>query len=101
MSAVGTLLAATAFSCYYILHTRHRRKKSNRDNKHDNNLPSTIDNLNLPSTTDNSDDTNCNDDVDDNYNFYKQMGLSEDNLPTHIQREYIQRTATKEEGRND
>lgn len=78
ITAVGTLLAATAASCY-ILHKRHRHKKSNSDNKHDNNLPSTTD--------DSTDDTNSNNDVDDNNNFYKQMGISEENLPTHIQRE--------------
>ena len=74
--AVGTLLVATAISCYILRH-RHRRKKSNSDNKHGN----------LPSTTDDpTDDTNSNNDIDDN-NFYKQMGISEENLPTHIQRE--------------
>jgi len=71
------------------MHTRHRRKKSNSDNKHDN----------LPSTTDDpTDDTNSNNDIDDNNNFYKQMGISEENLPTHIQREiYKERQRKKKE----
>jgi len=87
--AVGTLLAATAVSCY-ILHKRHRRKKSNSDNKHDN-LPSST-------TDDPTDDTNSNVDNNDNNNFYKQMGIAEDNLPTHIQREiYKERQRKKKE----
>eukprot|EP00584_Thalassiosira_punctigera_P003599 CAMPEP_0172533736 /NCGR_PEP_ID=MMETSP1067-20121228/6333_1 /TAXON_ID=265564 ORGANISM="Thalassiosira punctigera, Strain Tpunct2005C2" /NCGR_SAMPLE_ID=MMETSP1067 /ASSEMBLY_ACC=CAM_ASM_000444 /LENGTH=409 /DNA_ID=CAMNT_0013318411 /DNA_START=154 /DNA_END=1383 /DNA_ORIENTATION=+ len=62
MMAMGVLLAAATSIC--LIQTRRRRRKQNND-----------------------DGSNTNPSTDDEASFYKQLGVSEENLPTHIKRE--------------
>lgn len=71
MLAIGAVVAATATSIY-IFHTRSQRNKRPRRNQgNKDNASATTDSNNLDGESD----------------FYRQLGISEENLPTHIQRE--------------
>eukprot|EP00571_Detonula_confervacea_P012576 CAMPEP_0172311160 /NCGR_PEP_ID=MMETSP1058-20130122/13996_1 /TAXON_ID=83371 /ORGANISM="Detonula confervacea, Strain CCMP 353" /LENGTH=399 /DNA_ID=CAMNT_0013024249 /DNA_START=94 /DNA_END=1290 /DNA_ORIENTATION=+ len=67
MIAIGTVIAAA--TSIYIIHRTHRRKRQS------------------PLEKDIGKDSDASDTNDKENDFYEQLGISEENLPTHIQRE--------------